>query len=58
MARHMRTGEIAWQYRFKYGNSTEFYGMDADGDSLYYVATGMSGGRAYARFADVKPFWK
>jgi outer membrane protein assembly factor BamB/HEAT repeat protein len=53
MARHIRTGEIAWQYRFKYGNSTEFYGMDADGDNLYYVATGMSGGRAYARFADI-----
>ncbi len=53
MARHIRTGEVAWQYRFKYGNSTEFYGMDADGDNLYYVATGMSGGRAYARFADI-----
>ncbi|MFH2006331.1 MAG: PQQ-binding-like beta-propeller repeat protein [bacterium] len=53
MARHMQTGEIAWQYRFKYGNATEFFGMDADGDDLYYTATSMSGGRAYARFADV-----
>lgn len=53
MARHIRTGEIAWQYRFKYGNATEFYGMDSDGDNLFYVATGMSGGRAYARFADI-----
>ncbi len=53
MARHIRTGEIAWQYRFKYGNATELYGMAADGDNLYYVATSMSTGRAYARFADI-----
>jgi outer membrane protein assembly factor BamB len=53
MARHLRTGEIAWQYTFKYGNSTEFYGLAADGDDLYYVATTMTGGRMYARFADI-----
>lgn len=52
-ARRMTTGEVAWQYTFQYGNSTEFYGMDADGDDLYFVATNMSGTSAYARFADV-----
>lgn len=53
MARHLQTGEIAWQYTFKYGNSTEFYGMDTDGDALYYVVASTSGRRMYARSADL-----
>jgi outer membrane protein assembly factor BamB len=52
-ARRIRTGEIAWQYTLQYGNSTEFFGMDADGDDLYYVATNMTGSRAFAQFSDV-----
>ncbi|MDY0000573.1 MAG: PQQ-binding-like beta-propeller repeat protein [Polyangia bacterium] len=52
-ARHLATGEVAWEYTLQYGNATEFYGMDADGDDLYFVATEMTGGRMYARFADI-----
>lgn len=53
MARHVRSGEVAWQKTFPFGNATEFFGMDADGDTLFYVATSTSVGRSYARFADL-----
>lgn len=53
MARSLQTGAVLWQQKFKYGNATEFYGLATDGRAVYYVVTTMTGGRMYARFADL-----